>query len=98
MNELEQVRADLASAHEEIARLHKSNDALVEMATPFRANVEYEIRRSEKEGDDEGARMKTFTLSQIIAALSTQPSEESYGEVAAMREWCAPATIDEEEK
>lgn len=63
----------------EIARLNIAQEALLEMAKLFEKTAEYEIRRSEQEGDDEGARMKTLTLNlirQAIALASPLPSAD----------------------
>lgn len=43
---------------------------LLEMAKLFERCVEYEIRRSRKDGDEEGARLKTVTLNLIRNAIA----------------------------
>ena len=44
--------------------------ALVEMAKLFERSIVYEIKRSERDGDDEGARLKSFTLAEVRAAIA----------------------------
>lgn len=54
----------------EIARLNIAQEALLEQMKLFESVVEYEIRKSEREGDTEGARLKTLTLNLIRDAVS----------------------------
>lgn len=53
----------------EITRLRRVNAGLVELLKLFERSIDYEIRKSRGNGDDEGVRMKTFTLNQVRAAL-----------------------------
>lgn len=52
------------------ANLISSAPDLYDLVKLFQRSVEYEIRRSEKDGDREGARLKTVTLNLIRAALA----------------------------
>ena len=46
-----------------------AHDDLVALAKQFERVAEYEIRRAQKDGDDEGVRLRTVTLNMIRAAL-----------------------------
>ncbi len=43
---------------------------LLAMTKLFASSIEYEMRRSEKDGDDEGARLKRLTLNIVLAAIT----------------------------
>lgn len=43
---------------------------LFELAKLFARSIEYEIKRSEKNGDDEGARLKTITLNLVLETIA----------------------------
>lgn len=49
---------------------------LIEIARLFEQTIEYEIRRSLHDGDDEGARLKTLTLHMVRAALARAEGRE----------------------
>lgn len=51
------------------ARLIAATPELLEQARLFEKVIEYQIRVSEKKGDDEGARLQSFTLHQLREVL-----------------------------
>lgn len=55
----------LANAH-----LIAAAPELLELAKLLARTVEYEIRRDEKKGDDEGARLKSMTLHQVREVIA----------------------------
>jgi hypothetical protein len=54
----------------ENARLIELAPELFELVKLFRLSVEYEIRRSEKDGDTEGVNLKRITLKLIDTAIA----------------------------
>jgi len=47
----------------------RGHTELLEIARLFERTIEWEIKRSLRDGDDEGARLKIATLNQVLAAI-----------------------------
>lgn len=60
-----QKACDDANKHHRQTILHEAAPAMLELVKLFERSVQYEIKGSLKDGDVEGARMKTITLNMI---------------------------------
>lgn len=63
------INTSLAQAKRH-ARLIAAAPELLEMTKLLERSIVYEIKKSEREGDDEGARCKFITLAQARAAIA----------------------------
>lgn len=58
------------ATHEAVPILRADYEALVALVRMFEKSVIYEISKSRRSGDDEGASLKALTLSVIQSALA----------------------------
>lgn len=72
-----------AAQAEAIARMVNAHGELLALAKLLAESLRYEIKRNERSGDDEGARLKRFTLSRVEAAIAAAEGREGHDQDAA---------------